>query len=241
MGYQTKGDLSHVGGSVLIDTILGTTTDAKGNEINATTARIYGPSTPIQGELAPHLVKRFEDEDPYLLSVLDQTDDEGNVVGEPDEVAQAQAEAEALRAALEAERAQAEELRKQLAERGQAGDEAAAAERAATEAAEQQEQEKEGGDGELKGEALENRVKELGIVGASSLNAEEKRQAVAELTANGEPFNPKEYNQDDVLAHLAEADDDERARVIEAEKHGKNRDKITGYEPPAPEGQGQGG
>lgn len=42
-----------------------------------------------------------------------------------------------------------------------------------------------------------------------------------------EPFDPSEHDVPEVLAHLAEADEDEQARVIAAERDGKNRKTIT--------------
>lgn len=48
-------------------------------------------------------------------------------------------------------------------------------------------------------------------------------------TGNGnEPFDPSEHNGDVVLDYLANADDDERERVLAAERAGKNRKTIVG-------------
>lgn len=50
-------------------------------------------------------------------------------------------------------------------------------------------------------------------------------------TGNGdgsEPFNPSEHNGDVVLEYLANADDAERERVLDAERAGKNRKTIVG-------------
>jgi hypothetical protein len=41
------------------------------------------------------------------------------------------------------------------------------------------------------------------------------------------PYDPAEHNATDVVAHLEQADDDERARVIAAETAGKARKTIT--------------
>lgn len=42
-----------------------------------------------------------------------------------------------------------------------------------------------------------------------------------------EPFDPSEHDVPEVLAHLAEADEEEQARVVAAERDGKNRKTIT--------------
>lgn len=46
-------------------------------------------------------------------------------------------------------------------------------------------------------------------------------------TADEEPFDPAEHDVPEVLAHLTEADEEEQARVIAAERDGKNRKTIT--------------
>lgn len=51
------------------------------------------------------------------------------------------------------------------------------------------------------------------------------------------PFDPAAHNVDDVVAHLETADDNERARVLEAEVAGKARKTVTEWTPspvPAP-------
>lgn len=50
-------------------------------------------------------------------------------------------------------------------------------------------------------------------------------------TGNGddsEPFDPSKHNGDVVSDYLANADDQERERVLEAERAGKNRKTIVG-------------
>lgn len=47
------------------------------------------------------------------------------------------------------------------------------------------------------------------------------------------PYDPSEHNVDEVVAHLAEVDEDEQVRIMTAEEAGKNRVTITGWEPPA--------
>lgn len=44
-------------------------------------------------------------------------------------------------------------------------------------------------------------------------------------------FDPGKWNVDDVTAYLADADDAERARVLEAEAAGKARKSIAEWEP----------
>lgn len=45
----------------------------------------------------------------------------------------------------------------------------------------------------------------------------------------GEQFDPADYTAADVTAYLHEADEAEAARVIEAERGGKNRSSIVNY------------
>jgi hypothetical protein len=49
-----------------------------------------------------------------------------------------------------------------------------------------------------------------------------------------EPFDPAAHNAEEVLAHLADADEDERARVLAAEaaESGKQRKSVLAYEAP---------
>lgn len=49
--------------------------------------------------------------------------------------------------------------------------------------------------------------------------------------------NPDDFTVDQVTAFLATADDAEKARVIEAEKHGQGRKGIVGEDEPAPEAE----
>lgn len=58
-----------------------------------------------------------------------------------------------------------------------------------------------------------------------------------EVPASAEPaeFDPTLHKVDDVIAYLVEADDDERARVIEAEAAGKARKGITEWAPASAE------
>jgi hypothetical protein len=53
-------------------------------------------------------------------------------------------------------------------------------------------------------------------------------------TAAGVPielYDPSAYNVDEVIAHLAEVDETEQIRILEAEEAGKNRVTITGWTP----------
>lgn len=45
-----------------------------------------------------------------------------------------------------------------------------------------------------------------------------------------EPFNPADRTVGEVLAHLAEADDEERDRVLDLEREGKARKGVLGDE-----------
>ncbi|MDQ0943275.1 hypothetical protein [Streptomyces sp. V1I1] len=45
--------------------------------------------------------------------------------------------------------------------------------------------------------------------------------------SDDEPFDPSNHDVSEVLAHLADVDEDEQARVIAAERDGKNRKTIT--------------
>jgi hypothetical protein len=61
--------------------------------------------------------------------------------------------------------------------------------------------------------------------------------------AEDDLFNPDDHNADDVKAHLATADPDEFARVMEAEKAGKARKGVLDFtqssdNPPAPSDDG---
>lgn len=53
----------------------------------------------------------------------------------------------------------------------------------------------------------------------------------AGTTAADGAFDPGKHNVDEVTAYLADADDDERARVIASETDGKNRKSIAEWEP----------
>jgi hypothetical protein len=45
----------------------------------------------------------------------------------------------------------------------------------------------------------------------------------------GDVFDPSEHKVDDVLAYLADADEDERQRVLTAESEGKTRSTILSF------------
>lgn len=59
---------------------------------------------------------------------------------------------------------------------------------------------------------------------AKSLDANPKYERIA--SADG-PFDPGKHGVQQVLAHLADADEAEKARVIAAEVAGKNRPTIV--------------
>ena len=62
--------------------------------------------------------------------------------------------------------------------------------------------------------------------GVEELDEPEEADAEQEQD-DDEPFDPSEHDVPEVLAHLADADEDEQARVIAAERDGKNRKTIT--------------
>lgn len=68
------------------------------------------------------------------------------------------------------------------------------------------------------------------------LAPEQEPPAAAEdpqTPVDGDPFDPAAHNADEVLAHLAAADDDERARVIAAETAAdKPRKTVLAFEAP---------
>lgn len=49
------------------------------------------------------------------------------------------------------------------------------------------------------------------------------------------PYDPGEYNVQDVIEHLGTADENEQLRILQAEEQGKNRVTITGWTPPSPD------
>ncbi|HET6353390.1 hypothetical protein [Streptomyces sp.] len=63
--------------------------------------------------------------------------------------------------------------------------------------------------------------------GIEELDGPEDAEPEPEEPDDDEPFDPSEHDVPDVLAHLADADEDEQARVIAAERDGKNRKTIT--------------
>jgi hypothetical protein len=72
---------------------------------------------------------------------------------------------------------------------------------------------------------------------------EKRGYKIGEAPAEDEgPFNPVRHNVDEVQAYLADADEAERTRVLDAEKArgDKARKTIVEWEPPAPAGGGQG-
>lgn len=48
----------------------------------------------------------------------------------------------------------------------------------------------------------------------------------------GGVFDPSEHTVADVTAHLSDADDAERERVLAIERDGKARSGVLGYDPP---------
>lgn len=61
------------------------------------------------------------------------------------------------------------------------------------------------------------------------------------VTVQAEAFDPAGHTVDEVLAHLGEADDAERERVLAAEKDGKARKGVLEAPAAAPSAGGDGG
>ena len=62
--------------------------------------------------------------------------------------------------------------------------------------------------------------------------AEVEAETVEEASPTGESlFNPADHKAEDDIAHLASADEDERARVLAAEAEGKDRKGIREWQP----------
>ncbi|MEU0465024.1 hypothetical protein ABZ215_13555 [Amycolatopsis sp. NPDC006131] len=55
-----------------------------------------------------------------------------------------------------------------------------------------------------------------------------EQEATGDEAAGAEPFDPGDHTVTEVMAYLDDADDVERARVLDAEKAGKNRRGIVG-------------
>lgn len=85
-------------------------------------------------------------------------------------------------------------------------------------------------DGDVSDDYLE-RVK-AGLVPGLSYHEEDEpvEESKKEEPPPTDSYDPSVHNQDDVLAYLATADEDEVERVKAAEKQGKGRQKIVGYE-----------
>lgn len=64
-----------------------------------------------------------------------------------------------------------------------------------------------------------------------------ERRAAGELedalAGDGDLFDPADENVEEVIAHLATADEPERIRVLELERIGKKRSTVLGFQPPA--------